>query len=209
MSARRITRYYQAFDLLEMDYRNPKAQSIIAMLEKEGHTEKSICFAIWKGQDNLNKLRCNRDTRFWGALVNTVRKWSWPKGDPRWDTYWKRKKEEEKAQKIKDALLKQMEKEHREHQAYKQRYPGFIYFVQGESGGPIKIGYTTDIKGRLSSLQTGYPDTLVLLGAFAGNTTDEYSLHEEYSPYRMRGEWFKPAEPILEKIRSLKPIEQQ
>lgn len=209
MSARKIMRYYQAFDLLEMDYRNPKAQSVIAMLEKEGHTEKSICFAIWKGQNNLNKLKYNRDTRFWGAFINTVRKWSWPRGDPRWDTYWKRKKEEERAAVLEAELRAKKEKERKEKEAYLKRYPGFIYFIQGECGGPIKIGYTTDIKGRLNSLQTGYPDTLVLLGAFAGNTTDEHNLHEEYNSYRMRGEWFKPAEPILEKIRSLKPIEER
>lgn len=204
MSARRITRYDQAFDLINVAYPTEKARSVISMLEREGHSEKSICFSVWKGQENLRKLR--RDSRFWGAFVNTVRKWSWPKNDPRWDDYWKRKKEEERARAEEERVRKEEAEKQAQEMIYKNRYPGFIYFIQGESGGPIKIGYTTDIKKRLNSLQTGYPDTLVLLSIIPGNIEDEANLHSEFGEYRMRGEWFKPVEPLLEKIESYKAI---
>jgi hypothetical protein len=200
MSVRKITRYDQAFDLICVPYPTEKARSVISMLEREGHSEKSICFSVWKGQENLCKLR--RDSRFWGAFINTVRKWSWPRDDPRWDNYWKRKREEERAQQEEERLRKiEMEKEARE-TAYRERYPGFVYFIRGESGGPIKIGYTTDITKRLNTLQTGYPDTLKLLALVPGSTKDELILHEEFTEYRMRGEWFKPVEPLLEKIKN-------
>ena len=197
----RITKYEQAFDLICVPY-NDKARKVIRFLEREGHTEKSICYSVWRGHENLLKIRRDKE-RFWGAFVNTVRKWSWPKGDPRWDNYWKRKNEEEKARELEGKLRAEEKRE----EAYRKRHPGFIYFIQGESGGPIKIGYTQDLRARLNSLQTGHPDVLILLGAFPGNTGDERNLHEEYSDYRIRGEWFRPTEKILEKIKSLKPIE--
>lgn len=201
----RITKYEQAFELICVPY-NDKARQVIRFLEKEGHTEKSICYSVWRGHENLLKIRRDKE-RFWGAFVNTVRKWSWPKGDPRWDAYWKRKNEEKKAGELERKLLEEEARKFAEEKAYKMRYPGFIYFIQGESGGPIKIGYTRDLKGRLNSLQTGYPDVLILLGAFPGNQDDEQRLHEEFSGCRIRGEWFRPVEQILEKIKNLKTLE--
>lgn len=186
----RITRYSQAFQLIDMEF-TPKAKSVIAMLERQGHSEKSICFAIWKEQNKLLKLQ--RDERFWGAFVNCVRHWSWPKGDPRWDDYWRRKKEEKKAAEEEARMA-----------AYKKRYPGFVYFIQGESGGAIKIGYTQDVKARLKSLQTGHPDVLVLLACFPGNQSDERDLHEKFDAFRLRGEWFKPSEFVLREVESKK-----
>ena len=81
-------------------------------------------------------------------------------------------------------------------------YEGVVYFIQGESGGPIKIGHSFDAKKRLRSLQTGHPDKLVLLGSFYGSQYDEHKLHEEFTSYRLRGEWFHPVERLIEKIKS-------
>ena len=195
----RITNFNQAFSIIGKPM-DDKAKSVIKMLLREGHSEKSICFSVWKGQENLRKLR--HDSRFWGAFVNTVRKWSWPKDDPRWDNYWKRKKEEEKAKLEEERLRKEMKEKEAQEYAYRERHPGFIYFIQAESGGPIKIGYTKDIKARLSSIQTGHPDTLILLGAFPGNPNDEHNLHKEFKTYHVRGEWFHPVERLIEKIKS-------
>jgi len=197
----RITRYVQAFELLNISY-GQKAQSIVRMLEKQGHSEKSICFSVWKSQDKL--LRLKGDERFWGAFINCVRQWSWPKGDPRWDDYWKRKREEEKAREEQKKRAAEMKKEEARIIAYRNRYPGFVYSIQGESGGPIKIGYTQDIKARLSSIQTGHPDILVLLACFPGNTKDERKLHEKFDAFRLRGEWFKPSEFILKQIEEIR-----
>ena len=46
----------------------------------------------------------------------------------------------------------------------------YVYFIQGENGGAIKIGTTTDLANRLKTLQTGYPDTLRCLLLLRGNT---------------------------------------
>jgi len=192
----RITKYEQAFDMLMIPMSN-KAIGIIARLEKEGHTEKSICFAIWKEEESLFKYR--RDQRFWGIFVNSIKKWSWPKGDPRWDDYWKKKKEEERAKQIQIELRKKQTLKMQD----KKRFPGFIYFIQGESGGPIKIGYTTDVQSRIRTLQTGYPDTLKLLLAIPGNFNNEQTLHFELKEYRVQGEWFKPVPVVLDKIKQL------
>ena len=198
----RITKYEQAFDLIMVKYPTVGANDVLRRLEKEGHTEKSICFAVWRSQDDLLKYRL--DNRFWGIFVNSVRKWSWPKGDPRWDDYWKRKNEEKRASELAEKLHIERLKKEREEAEYRDRYPGFVYFIQGQCGGPIKIGYSCDVKARLKSIQTGHPDVLTVLGIFAGSPKDEHDLHEEFNSYRVRGEWFQPAEPILEKIKSIK-----
>ncbi len=82
--------------------------------------------------------------------------------------------------------------------------PGFIYFVQGECGGPIKIGYTNDIEKRLRALQTGYPDILKLLLAFPGNPQYEKLVHKQLDKYRLQGEWFKPSPEVMNRIRDFK-----
>jgi len=195
----KVETYAHALSLIGLPL-DGKIKTIIQGLETEGHTEKSICYSIWKGQDKLNQYR--NHPKFWSILKNEILKYSWPKGDPRWDEYWKKKREEEKA--------KELEKAERAKRAqaedYSRRYPGFIYFVQGESGGSVKIGYATDIEKRIKSLQTGFPETLVILKSFPGDTTDEASIHEEFKEYRLRGEWFKPdvlelADMTAEKVR--------
>ena len=191
----RITKYEQAFDLICVPY-NDKAIATMARLEKEGHSEKSICFAIWKESEYLYKRR--RDERFWGILVNTIKTWSWPKGDPRWDAYWKRKNEEKRLQELENEIKRNQLK-----YQDKKKYPGFIYFIQGESGGPIKIGYATEVSNRIRTLQTGYPDTLKVLLAIPGNINNEKVFHNEFKEFRLHGEWFKPDEAIFEKIKQL------
>jgi hypothetical protein len=67
----KIEKYQDAFDLIFVPY-NDKAKSYIKQLENEGYKEKNICYAIWKSQDKL--LQYKNDDRFWGILVNEVRK---------------------------------------------------------------------------------------------------------------------------------------
>lgn len=83
-------------------------------------------------------------------------------------------------------------------------YEGIVYFIQAESGGPIKIGHAFDTKQRLGALQTGHPEKLVLLGSFFGSQYDEHKLHEKFNSYRVRGEWFQPVGPILQLIDKIK-----
>ena len=81
---------------------------------------------------------------------------------------------------------------------------GFVYFLQSEQGGAIKIGYTTDIRKRIKTLQTAHPFPLKLLLAINGNIEDESKLHKEFKPFRLCGEWFRPDEYLLKRIGELR-----
>lgn len=71
------------------------------------------------------------------------------------------------------------------------------YLVQGEHGGPIKIGLSnpTGLGSRLASLQTGYPYRLVVVRLEEGNY--EAELHHRFAHLRLHGEWFSPGEDLL------------
>jgi len=191
----RITTYEQAFDLISVPY-DSKAIAMLARLEKLGHSEKSICYAIWRENEKLYKYR--KDERFWGIFYNSVKQWSWPYGDPRWQEYWKKKEEEKRL----EALEREMEKERIKYQD-KKKYPGFIYFAQGVSGGAIKIGYATNVTHRLRSLQTDYPERLIAILIIPGDTNNEKALHQEFRHIKLHGEWFEPTPELMDKIAEL------
>lgn len=226
----KIINYSQAFSLL---YMNLSADILARMnrIEKEGYTERSICYAIWKAHDKL--LRFKGDNRFWGILQNEVYKYAFKKNDPRWEEIKARKQKEqqkkdalenEKArqkeaarqareERKKQELLKKQEFEKKKNYLYSKtgikvtqskNLCDFIYFIQGKSGGPIKIGITKDISSRLKSLQTGHPDELVLLAELPGSAEVEIAVHQMFSDCRLRGEWFTPTDKLLVFIKTIK-----
>jgi len=204
----RVTTYAQAFEMLSIRT-NDKLEGVIARLEGEGRNEKSICFALYKGQDNIRKFR--GDPRFYSVFENEVRKWAWSWDDPRWKEYNKKKEEQLKADEIQREADEEENKFKTEQLKYKAMKadvkftgPGFIYFIQGASGGPIKIGYTANIGMRLKELQTGFPDTLIILCAKKGWINEERDYHRAFSEYRLKGEWFKPVDEILTTISKIK-----
>ena len=72
---------------------------------------------------------------------------------------------------------------------------GFVYFIYG--GGLVKIGYTkNDPRYRLKDLQAGSPILLSLLGYVEAPTWDERKLHRHFDALRVRGEWFRYADPL-------------
>lgn len=75
-----------------------------------------------------------------------------------------------------------------------------VYFIQLGEGGPIKIGFTTNLDKRIKALQTASPDNLILLAAVEGSERTERGLHARFGEHRQRGEWFAPAPEILEYI---------
>ena len=78
---------------------------------------------------------------------------------------------------------------------------GYIYFIQSETGGSVKIGFATDPDKRLGGLQVGRTDTLRILGVIRSRRSKEGELHEQFAAHRVRGEWFKPAPEIIAYIR--------
>lgn len=65
----------------------------------------------------------------------------------------------------------------------------FVYFVR--AGATLKIGFTGDLKQRLTRMQTDSPEVLVLVGAARGGEPLERELHRRLSSDKISGEWFK------------------
>jgi len=80
---------------------------------------------------------------------------------------------------------------------------GYIYFIQGGSDNLIKIGFAKDLNGRISRLQNGSPCKLNILATMEGTPMLEKELHKKFAPYRRHGEWFEPAEEILNYVKAL------
>ena len=83
---------------------------------------------------------------------------------------------------------------------------GFVYFIQEEETGNIKIGFTEKHpKGRLNDFQTGNSNKLILLGYIDGKFQDESNLHKEFSQERIRRgtEWFKSSPRLKDRIEKL------
>lgn len=68
-----------------------------------------------------------------------------------------------------------------------------IYFIQAVNGGHIKIGYATDVKKRLETLQVGNPFELRVIGTIEGDMKTKFRIHKRFEQYRYRNEWFEPS----------------
>lgn len=79
----------------------------------------------------------------------------------------------------------------------------YIYFIREEERGNIKIGITSEPILRLSQLQSGNPDVLVIEGLAQGGPLSEYALHVKFSQYQIHGEWFEPADEVIDFMQSL------
>ena len=83
---------------------------------------------------------------------------------------------------------------------------GFVYFIQEEETGRIKIGFSEKHpKGRLNDFQTGNSNKLILLGYIEGTYQDESNLHQEFSEERIRNEneWFESSPRLVNRIKEL------
>lgn len=74
-----------------------------------------------------------------------------------------------------------------------------VYFVQAGADGPIKIGFATDVRRRLTNMQTASAAELRLLAAIEGDQDHEAALHARLAPLRVRGEWFRD-DPVLRAV---------
>ena len=66
---------------------------------------------------------------------------------------------------------------------------GSIYLIR--AGERIKIGFTRNVKRRLSQLQTFYCEPLVVLAAVPGTMLMERELHYDFRDLRVANEWFR------------------
>lgn len=72
-----------------------------------------------------------------------------------------------------------------------------VYFIQSELGGPIKIGVSVDPKSRMAEIQRMSPFKLRILKTIEGDYSAESALHKRFSHLRLHGEWFEPADELL------------
>jgi hypothetical protein len=70
-------------------------------------------------------------------------------------------------------------------------HPGYVYFI-GPPGlsGHVKIGWARCPPARLTVLQTGSPERLILYASFTGSREDGRQMHREFAHLRKKGEWF-------------------
>lgn len=74
----------------------------------------------------------------------------------------------------------------------------WTYIIRAGEDGPVKIGKTGDVMGRLASLQTAQPDRLKIIRLIRGD--GESALHHHFAKNRIRGEWFR-FDPTMLTIR--------
>lgn len=79
---------------------------------------------------------------------------------------------------------------------------GYVYFVQAEGNGFIKIGYSWHYPDRrLSAHMVSCPVRLLRLGYLRGSLKLERLMHSKFSEARTHGEWFVPCESLMEFVR--------
>lgn len=80
--------------------------------------------------------------------------------------------------------------------------PSVVYFLR--AGGRIKVGRTSDLKGRMATLQTGSAYRISLMLSFSGGAVEEQILHRALKPWRLHGEWFRAAVPVMKLAKALR-----
>ena len=79
-----------------------------------------------------------------------------------------------------------------------------VYFLKNVPSGDIKIGFTHQLKPRISAIQTSTPDRLELLHVIPDGTQEtETVLHERFSELLVSGEWFQGTSELLEFINGV------
>lgn len=73
-----------------------------------------------------------------------------------------------------------------------------VYFL--DSGGLIKIGITTDIDLRLQQIGAASAAPLTVIGTMDGGFDVESAIHRQFAHLRTHGEWFKPAQELMDYI---------
>ena len=76
-----------------------------------------------------------------------------------------------------------------------------IYFVKHTAY--VKIGFTNDIRNRLSQLQISCPVKLELLGLIKGDEEYETVLHKKFKHLSSNGEWFNYTQELEDYVAIL------
>jgi len=84
---------------------------------------------------------------------------------------------------------------------------GYVYFMRAGYFGPIKIGFTKNVKKRVRNLQTACPEKLNILCVLKTNKKTEEAYHRMYNDVNINGEWFHPTKKLLKEIDTMAKAE--
>lgn len=76
---------------------------------------------------------------------------------------------------------------------------GVIYFMQPLIGGPVKIGFTTNLHDRLRQLQNKCPFAMCTLAAYptVSGLVEEAGIKAALRPFKRHGEWFHAVPEVI------------
>lgn len=74
----------------------------------------------------------------------------------------------------------------------------YVYIVQEEGGGFVKIGRTTDLSARIRALEANSPRSLVIRAVLRETDDLERELLYRFVWFKARGEWFHPHESLCD-----------
>lgn len=80
---------------------------------------------------------------------------------------------------------------------------GVIYFLLAHEVARVKVGFTTHFENRFRDLQSTSPVKLEVLRVVEGSYHDEQTVMAVFHKYRLHGEWFIAAPPLMQFINSL------
>lgn len=80
-----------------------------------------------------------------------------------------------------------------------------VYFARSGANGPIKIGFSANLRQRVAALETSAFEAITILAVVDGDRDLECSLHEQFSSFRLKREWFSASDELLAYIAELEP----
>ncbi|TXH35271.1 MAG: hypothetical protein E6Q98_15885 [Rhodospirillaceae bacterium] len=81
-----------------------------------------------------------------------------------------------------------------------------VYFIRFGVAGPIKIGHSTNLPGRMSHLRIAHHEEPVVLAMVPGGAMAEKMLHIKFAAEHMKGEWFAPSDKLLTYISEVESL---
>lgn len=96
------------------------------------------------------------------------------------------------------------EEEDVKRERHKEGHSGWVYFVRVMPDGPIKIGRSNRVSSRVQALQTDSHAEIKPLLVLVDHDQYERRLHRHFQYARIRGEWFRPCDALIDLITSLR-----
>ena len=81
-----------------------------------------------------------------------------------------------------------------------------VYFIEAVGLERVKIGYTDNLRRRLTVISSYCPVAVKVLAIVRGSRQEENSYHKRFASARIRGEWFQMTVPLKRMIAGLKDL---